>query len=268
MKRSRFSEEQIIVILREQETGQKAVDVCCRYGISNATFYKWKARYGGLEVSDAKRLKGLEDENTRLKKLLAREGIVLNHKKFRRLYREEKLQMRRRGGREEALGARAPLGFPDGPDQRWSLDFVFDALSDGRRFRILAIVDDFTRESLALVAETSLSSQRVARELEGLISRREAHRRTVVSDDCRELTGMVILHWSQDRCVESFNGRLRDECLNETRFGTLGHARAVLSNWKEDYNTVRPHSSLAGRTPSEIARPAGPGHAPDLLAIT
>ena len=95
-----------------------------------------------------------------------REGIAMNHKKLRRLYREERLQVRRRGGRKRALGTRAPMAMPQGPNQRWCLDFVSDALADGRRFRILAVVDDFTRECLALVADTSLSGVRVVRELE------------------------------------------------------------------------------------------------------
>ncbi len=207
----------------------------------------------------------------------------MNQKKLRRLYREEKLQVRRRGGRKRALGTRAPLALPDGPNQRWSLDFVSDAFSDGRRFRILTIVDDFTRECLALVADTSLSGVRVARELDALIWRRTKPR-TIVSDNGTELTSTAILRWCQERQVdwhyiapgkpmqngfiESFNGRLRDECLNETLFVSLGHARVVLSDWKEDYNTIRPHSSLGGQTPAEIAAKACPGHAPDRLVIT
>ena len=85
----------------------------------------------------------------------------MNHKKLRRLYAEERLQVRRRGGRKRALGTRAPMTLPQGPDQRWSLDFVSDTLTDGRRFRILVVVDDFTRECLCLVADTSLSGARV-----------------------------------------------------------------------------------------------------------
>ena len=96
----------------------------------------------------------------------------MNHKKLRRLYREERLQVRRRGGRKRALGTRAPMAIPQGPNQRWSLDFLSDAFTDGRRFRILAVVDDFTRECLALVADTSLSGLRVARELDAIIAQR------------------------------------------------------------------------------------------------
>lgn len=208
----------------------------------------------------------------------------MNQKKLRRLYREEKLQVRRRGGRKRALGTRAPMVLPDGPNQRWSLDFVSDALTDGRRFRILAVIDDFSRECLALVVDTSLSGTRVARELDALIWQRGTKPRTIVSDNGTELTSMAILHWSQDRSVdwhyiapgkpmqngfvESFNGRLRDECLNETLFTSLRHARIELTAWKEDYNTVRPHSSLDGTTPAEYAAKAYPGHAPDRLVIT
>ena len=102
----------------------------------------------------------------RLLVLMRREGLAMNHKKFRRLYREERLQVRRRGGRKRALGTRAPLAIPRGPNQRWSLDFLSDAFAEGRRFRILAVVDDFTRECLALIADTSLPGLRVVRELD------------------------------------------------------------------------------------------------------
>src|SRR6266704_71159 len=105
----------------------------------------------------------------RLHILMSREGLIMNHKKFRRLYAEERLQVRRRGGRKRALGTRAPMAIPRGPNQRWSMDFVSDALADGRRFRILAVVDDFTRECVCLVADTSLSGLRVARELDAVI---------------------------------------------------------------------------------------------------
>jgi putative transposase len=108
----------------------------------------------------------------RLLVLMRREGLVMNHKKFRRLYREERLQVRRRGGRKRALGTRAPLAIPQGPNQRWSLDFLSDALAEGRRFRILAVVDDFTCECLALIADTSLPGLRVVRELEVIIAQR------------------------------------------------------------------------------------------------
>ena len=119
----------------------------------------------------------------RLHWLLGREGIIMNHKKFRRLYREERLQVRRRGGRKRALGTRAPMAIPQGVNQRWSLDFVADALSCGRRFRIFAMVDDFTRECVRLIADTSISGARVARELDAAIFERLARPAMVVSDN-------------------------------------------------------------------------------------
>src|ERR1700742_1505183 len=137
----------------------------------------------------------------RLHVLLRLEGTQMNHKKLRRLYREERLQVRRRGGRKRALGTRAPTGIPQGPNQRWSLDFVSDPLTDGRRFRILAVVDDFTRECLCLIADTSLSGIRVARELDLVIVRR-GRPLALVSDNGTELTSMAILRWSQETRVD------------------------------------------------------------------
>jgi putative transposase len=218
----------------------------------------------------------------RLHFLLKREGLAMNQKRFRRLYREEGLQVRKRGGRKRALGPRAPLALPSRPNERWSLDFVSDTFTDGRRFRALAVVDDCTRECLALVADTSLSGARVARELDAIIAIR-GRPTTCVSDNGTELTSMAILAWSkgagvdwhyiqpgkpqQNAFVESFNGRLRDECLNETAFSSLDEARAVLAAWRDDYNRVRPHSALANRTPEEfcnhhlaLAATTGYGH--------
>jgi putative transposase len=208
----------------------------------------------------------------RLGLLLIREGLVLNHKKLRRLYAEERLQVRRRGGRKRALGTRAPMAPAAAPNQRWSLDFVSDTLTDGRRFRVLCVVDDFTRECLALVADTSLSGGRVVRELDAIAARR-GYPATVVSDNGTELTSSAVLVWSQGRgvgwhyiapgkpqqnaFVESFNGKLRDECLNETLFSSIRHARLVLAAWQQDYNDIRPHSALGGRTPASIMLPPG-----------
>jgi putative transposase len=207
----------------------------------------------------------------RLKLLLEREGIRMNHKKLRRLYVEERLQVRRRGGRKRAMGTRAPMTLPQGPNQRWSLDFAADTLTDGRRFRILVVVDDFTRECLCLVADTSLSGKRVARELTAIMSRRGARPLLCVSDNGTELTSNAILTWCQDSKVdwhyiapgkpqqnafaESFIGRLRDECLNETLFTSLRQARVVLAAWQRDYNEVRPHSAHGGQTPASIRLP-------------
>ena len=253
-----------------------AFDLSERRACAVLGFDRSSVRYGGSRGDDADlrgRLRALAGQRRRfgwrrLKILLAREGIAPNHKRLRRVYAEERLQVRRRGGRKRALGTRAPVAVPQGPNQRWSVDFVSDALGDGRRFRVLAVVDDHTRECLALVADTSLSGVRVARELDALIAARDRPL-VVVSDNGTELTSTAILRWCQERrvewhyiapgkpqqnaFVESFLGRLRDECLNETLFRSLGHARAVLSAWRADYNHVRPHGGLGGLTPAKAA---------------
>lgn len=204
----------------------------------------------------------------RIHVMLERQGIHMNQKKLRRLYREEKLQVRKRGGRKRALGTRRPIMVPDRPNERWSLDFVSDAFTDGRRFRVLAVVDDYSRECLALVADTSLSGLRMTRELNSIIKQR-GRPKTIVSDNGTEMTSMAVLKWSQETgvdwhyiapgkpmqnaFVESFNGSFRDECLNETLFSSLTEARQQITAWKEDYNQQRPHSSLGNITPSEFA---------------
>ena len=203
----------------------------------------------------------------RLGILLQREGVSMNKKKLYRLYREEGLAVRRRRGRKRATGTRAPMALPDGPNQRWSLDFVADTLSWGRRLRILAIVDDFTREALALVVDTSIGGWRLARELDVLIARR-GKPLTIVSDNGTEMTSRAMLEWTnrtgvnwhyiapgkpqQNGFVESFIGRLRDECLNEEVFVTLAEARAAVERWRHDYNHVRPHSAHGGLTPDAV----------------
>nr|WP_230772844.1 IS3 family transposase [Sphingomonas sp. Leaf4] len=356
MKRKQFSEEQIIGILKEAEAGAVVTELCRKHGMSSATYYAWKAKFGGLEVSDAKRLRSLEEENAKLKRLLAdtmldnaglkdllfkkvvtpaakrqavahlqttlgmserracavvgadrtsmryrscrsddgdlrsrlrelaqqrrrfgyrrlhillrRDGIMINRKKTQRLYREEGLTVRRRKGRRRAVGARAPAPVLALPNQRWSLDFVHDQLVTGRRFRVLNIVDDVTRECLRAVVDTSISGRRVVRELTDLFAER-GRPKTIVSDNGTELTSNAVLAWSgdvgvewhyiapgkptQNGFVESFNGRMRDELLNETLFFTISHARSILARWVDDYNTERPHSSLGYATPAAFA---------------
>jgi putative transposase len=159
---------------------------------------------------------------------------------------------------------------PTGPNQRWSLDFVHDSMADGRRFRVLNIVDDFTRECLAAVVDTSLPGVRVVQELERLCELRSCPQ-MIVSDNGTEFTSRAILIWAETRLhwhfiaagkptqngfIESFNGRMRDECLNEQWFTSLHHARIIIAEWREDYNNVRPHSRLGNLTPSEFAAAA------------
>ena len=198
----------------------------------------------------------------------------MNHKKLFRIYREERLAVRRRGGRKRALGTRAPMTLTQGANQRWSLDFVSDVLADGRRFRVLVIVDDFTRECLALVVDTSISGRRVARELDAIVAAR-GKPLMIVSDNGTELTSHAILRWQQEcgvgwhyiapgkpienAFVESFNGRFRDECLNEHVFQGLPMARRIIEAWRRDQclpTSYQPRGPGSKRVCSPV--PTGP----------
>lgn len=238
---------------------------CCRMTV----------RYCSVRDDEAlrERLRALAHERRRfgyrrLHVLLRREGMAVNHKRVFRLYREEKLAVRKRKGRKRALGPRSPMATALTPNARWSLDFVHDQMTDGRRFRILGIVDECTRECLGLIADTSISGRRVARELDRIVAWR-GKPASIVSDNGTELTSNAILAWAetngvawhyiepgkptQNAFIESFNGRLRDEFLNETLFRSLPHARALLQAWRSDYNTLRPHSKLGWQTPWAFA---------------
>ena len=215
--------------------------------------------------------------------LLERKGITMNHKKLYRLYREEGLSVRCRRGRKRARGSRSPMPQALLPNQRWSMDFVSDTFGASRRFRILAVNDDCCRENLALIADTSISGDRVTRELDALV-RLYGKPASIVTDNGTEFTSKAVLKWAKDNGVEwhyidpgkpqqngfieSFNGSLRDECLNEEIFDTLADARRTLALWRYDYNNVRPHSSLGGMTPAEARRTLEQfeGSAPGALA--
>ena len=201
--------------------------------------------------------------------LLERKGMIMNHKKLYRLYTEEKLGVRRRRGRKRARGSRTPMPVALLPNERWSLDFVSDTFGASRKFRILAVNDDCCRENLCLMADTSISGARVARELDALV-RVYGKPACIVSDNGTEFTSRAILKWAgdndvdwhyidpgkpqQNAFIESFNGSLRDELLNEELFDTLDDARRKLALWRYDYNHVRPHSSLSNKTPAEARR--------------
>jgi putative transposase len=231
---------------------RSAFDMSERRACRTIACVRMTVRYRCRRPDDAElrqRLRALAHERRRfgyrrLHVLLRREGFTVNHKRLFRLYREEHLMVRRRGGRKRALGTRAPMLVPQWPNDRWSLDFVADQFIDGRRMRILAVVDDCTRECLALVPDTSISGIRVARELDRLLVA-YGKPRTIVSDNGTELTSNAILRWARDHKVEwhyiapgkpvqnafaeSFIGRLRDELLNETLFRSLVHARAPIT---------------------------------------
>jgi len=203
----------------------------------------------------------------RLHVLLRREGFAVNRKRVHRIYRLEGLAVRRRRRKRVAV-PRRPMPTPHQVNERWSMDFVHDALSDGRTFRCLTVVDDHSRESLAIEVDSSLPGRRVIRVLEQLAECRGLPRGIVV-DNGPEFAGQALDAWAHERGValdfitpgrpvenafiESFNGRFRDECLNEHWFRSLEEAQQVIEDWRLDYNDVRPHSALGDRTPSEFA---------------
>lgn len=205
----------------------------------------------------------------RLVVLLRRAGVRDNHKRIGRIYREAKLQVRKRIRRKLSLGRGAPPARVSRPNECWSIDFVHDRLHRGRRLRILTLVDDCTRESPRIEADFGFSSQRVVHTLENIAAIR-GYPETLIADNGPEFCSLALLRWAQERNVrlhhidpgkpvqnafiESFNGRLRDECLNEHDFISLDHARSVIEDWRQRYNRDRPHKSLGWRTPEEYAR--------------
>lgn len=204
----------------------------------------------------------------RLHILLRREGVEVNHKRVFRLYRLEGLAVRRKHRKRLASALRTVLPPPTGPNERWSMDFVADAMTDGRRLRAFNVVDDFTRECLAIEVDTSIPGLRVARVLERISMTRPLPK-FIVCDNGPEFTGSNFDAWAHRRGVrvhfirpgkpvenayaESFNGKLRDECLNENWFVSMADARSRIEAWRVDYNQVRPHSGLDNLTPSEFA---------------
>ncbi|MEI7298184.1 IS3 family transposase [Paraburkholderia tropica] len=356
--KKRFTEEQIIGVLKEGEAGLKPAELCRKHGISEATYYNWKAKFGGMTVSDAQRLKELEQENNKLKRLLAesmldnsalkdllspkiaspqakreavqilmteramgvtracglvgisrslfqyesrrkvadeeltgrmmviaaqkrrygyrrihvllrREGRLANHKRVWRLYSKAGLSVRKRRRKRIAAVERKPLPVPTGPNQSWSMDFVSDGLAYGRRFRCLNVVDDYTRECLAIEVDTSLPGLRVKQVLDRLREMRGLPA-SITVDNGPEFAGKVLDAWAyevgvtlsfirpgkpvENAYIESFNGRFRDECLNEHWFVSMRHARRLIEEWRVEYNTERPHSSLGYLAPVQFAQ--------------
>jgi putative transposase len=204
----------------------------------------------------------------RLQVLLEREGIAVNHKRVRRVYKELGLTVKR-NRRKRLVREMRPRPMLTAPDQEWSVDFANDVTAAGRRIRILSVVDSFTRQCLALEVDTSFPSRRVTRVLERAIAQYGSPQ-SIRSDNGPELTSRHYLAWAieckidlahiqpgkptENAYVESFHGRLRDECLNASWFWNLFDARRKISAWRNYYNSARPHSALAYRTPNEFAR--------------
>ena len=263
--------KQAVVVMRSEVVAVSERRACGLMGLHRGTYrYRARRREDGQlrvrlrELAEARRRFGYR----RLQVLLEREGWQVNHKRVYRLYVEEKLSLRRRRGRRRS-GVRQPLPAPVAANQVWSVDFMTDALSSGRRFRTLNIVDDYTRECLAIEVDTSLGGVRVVRVLEEL-KRRRGLPRQIRSDNGPEFLSRAVDQWAYEQglewhtiqpgrpmengYVESFNGRFRDECLNENWFTDLTDAREKIAEWKLDYNQARPHSALGYRTPEEFAK--------------
>ena len=205
----------------------------------------------------------------RLHVLLCRERQgVINLKRVHRIYREENLAVRRKRRKRVGQASRRPRSVPERANERWSMDFMSDSLSDGRQFRTLNVIDDGTRECLAIEVDTSLGGWRVCRVLDRIAERRPLPKRIVI-DHGTEFTSKALDQWAHrnqvelcfirpgkpiENCfVESFNGKLRDECLNLHWFRGLAEARVVLEDWRWHFNHERPHSSLGNATPAEHA---------------
>ncbi|WP_139052539.1 IS3 family transposase [Xanthomonas cannabis] len=354
--KKRFSEEQIIGFLREAEAGIAIKDLRRRHGFSEASYYLWRSKFGGMSVPDAKRLKDLESENARLKKLLAeqlfendlikdalrkklvsaparctlvrewigrgaserralavigmsastlrycpredrnvelrericalahrhrrygvgmiylklrQEGRILNYKRVERLYREQRLQVRRRRRKKVPIRERQPLLRPSQANQVWSMDFVFDRTAEGRVIKCLVIVDDATHEAVAIDVERAISGHGVTRVLDRLAHSRGLPK-VIRTDNGKEFCGKAMVAWAhargvqlrliqpgkpnQNAYVESFNGLLRDGCLNEHWFPTLLHARTEIERWRREYNEERPKKAIGGMTPAAYAQ--------------
>ena len=234
-------------------------------------------QYEACRDSDEKlrhRIKNLAEERRRFGQkriyvLLKREGWKVNHKKVERIYREERLMVRVRRRKKRASVVRVPLSPAQRINQRWSMDFVSDSLRNGRRFRGLCVVDDYSREALAIEVDFSLGGYRVSRVLDILMEER-GFPEAITVDNGPEFSGNKLDAWAyckgvklnfiqpgkpqQNAYIESFNGRLRDECLNENQFLSLQEAQTLTEMWRRDYNDNRPHGALNGLTPNEFVR--------------
>ena len=238
----------------------------------NVVHYKPKLRSGEHQIRE--RLRALAEQRRRfgckrLHVLLAREGVHANHKRVHRIYKDEQLQVRKRKRKRTYQARGRRLESPNRPNQRWAMDFVSDVVAAGRRIRVLTIVDAYTREALAVEVDTSITGDRVVRALDEIGEWRGLPE-VIQVDNGPEFRGLALDQWAyqtgvelsfidpgkpvQNAYIESFNGRLRDECLNQHWFGNLAEARRIIRDWQDDYNEARPHSSLGYMAPAEYRR--------------
>nr|WP_245951690.1 IS3 family transposase [Paracidovorax anthurii] len=358
MRTSKYSEQQIIGFLNRATAGEPVAELCRKEGFSQPTFYKWRAKYGGLQVSEAARLRELEGENAKLKKLLAEamldinalKGVFgvkplapqarreaarrmvqehrlserracrlvglsrdayrhppvatsenqllserikavalvrrrfgyrrvhdvlrtdfpgVNHKRVYRLYKAADLAVRKRKKAKRPLGQRTLLVAASTVNAVWSMDFVSDSLCNARRIKCLAVANDFSHECVQMAVDFGIGGQYVTWLLDEAAQFR-GYPKAVRTDNGPEFTSRAFLGWCErneiqhiliepgrpmhNGYIESFNGKFRDECLNEHWFETLAQAREVIRAWAQDYNEVRSHSSIGRMPPRHFAR--------------
>ena len=260
----------VIVSLREDHQFSER-QACIIVGLCRSS-YRYEAKpKNDTVIRD--RLRELAEQRhrfgaPRLHILLRREGYLINHKRTERLYREEGLSLRLKKRKKRQSHLRIMLDRPERINQHWSMDFVSDNLFNGRRFRVLTVVDNFSRECPVMEADHSLTGQRVARVLDRIALVRGLPQ-VITVDNGPEFISKALDLWAvenkvrlrfiapgkpvQNAFIESFNGRLRDECLNEHIFVNLHNAQQIIESWRQDYNTNRPHSSLKDMTPEEFS---------------
>ncbi len=255
-----------------QEHGISERRACRLAGVNRST-----VRYEAISSNDEeleRKIKLIAFEKRRygyrrIHMLLKRKGEKVNHKKVFRIYKNLGLKVLKRGGRKRAIGVRVCKERAKQLNQRWALDFVSDSLACGRKIRLLTVIDEYSRKCLGVIVDTSLSGSRVARELDKII-KENGKPETIISDNGTEFTSHSTLNWSKEReiswdyiqpgkpyqngTIESFNGKLRDECLNENLFFDINQAKRIIEAWSLDYNEERPHSSLQGKSPCEKVR--------------
>jgi putative transposase len=257
----------------KEHFGRSEMKACMLLGISRSC-YRYTSEEKDTDLKD--RLRQLAREkprygSRRLHVLLKKEGLVINHKRTERLYRAEQLGLRMKRRKKLPSVVRSPLPVPSAPNQQWAMDFVHDSIMTARKFKCLSILDLFSRESLFIYAGTSIPSRVVIDVLDRLCETRGVPT-SIITDNGPEFTSKAIHTWAEQRhieivhinpgrpmenaFVESFQGRLRDECLNLQWFQTLGDARDKIERWRIEYNTERPHSSLGGMAPYEFAAQA------------
>ena len=253
-------------------TGLSQRRACRLAGLSLSTC-RYSAQRPAADAQLSLRITELAPERRRfgyrrIWQLLRREGLHVNHKRVYRIYHLNGLSVKRRRRRKDLATERLPLLRPDAPNLTWSMDFVMDELATGRRIKCLNCVDDFTKECLTVTVAFGISGVQVTHILDSIALFR-GYPATIRTDKGPEFTCRALDQWAFEHCVElrliqpgkptqngfieSFNGRFRDECLNEHWFSDIVHARKIINDWRQDYNESRPHSSLKYQTPAEFA---------------